>query len=430
MEAPCKIHSPDYPSRFLRLRLHGSSAGPFVPARQRPLYALARGLFPRRFRIVVAASRRPDRLLRHPARGAVAGRRRTGARWRAVSPSPHALLARCERCRSPRFVRRGHARVASRARRGGAGVVFLPGLGVLPVSHGRGAGLPRVPVGSASARGRLSGGLPGGAASDRTGGAGRGAVAGRPASSALAALPAELLIGPREARQRRSDLAQLDGALLPLRDAAAAALDRVVHAPAAGLGPDGLGVLAAGRRARGAVCDLRSSPGAPGGRSRARVAPDSDRFDRQLRLLQPPGAGPVRALFRRCGLPAALAVQAAGPRDSWLAAVGRAACGRRRASRHVRSLSRPGRRRDPPAGSRRLAHAGPRAFPQHERLRALRRDDDRAAGDRDRGQRRRCRMETLRISMEAWRCLETSPLRGAAPAPARLADVVRGPVDL
>ena len=58
------------------------------------------------------------------------------------------------------------------------------------------------------------------------------AFAARSLPPALAALPADVLVGLGQARERRPDVAQPHRAALPLRDAASAAVDGVVRAPA------------------------------------------------------------------------------------------------------------------------------------------------------------------------------------------------------
>ena len=66
---------------------------------------------------------------------------------------------------------------------------------------------------------------------------------------------------------------------------------------------------------------------------------------------------------------------------------------------------------DPGTAHRRLSRDRPAA--EHQRLRTLRRDDDRAAGDRRRGQRRRHGLEALRVPLEAGRPDAPAPVRGA-----------------
>ena len=72
----------------------------------------------------------------------------------------------------------------------------------------------------------------------------------RAVSPRLAALPPDALVGRREAPERRRRLAQPHGPPRPLRDAAAAAVDRVVRAPAPGR---------PSRRSRASFCSSSSS---------------------------------------------------------------------------------------------------------------------------------------------------------------------------
>ena len=129
---------------------------------------------------------------------------------------------------------------------------------------------------------------------------GLAAVAGRALPPALAPLPADVLVGLGQARERRPDLAQPHGAALPLRDAAAAALDRVVPAPAARRGS---------RRSRrsfssSSSSSFRFSIFAP---RRLRLfafratvaAAAAHRRDGQLRVLQPADARARRPARRR-----------------------------------------------------------------------------------------------------------------------------------
>ena len=77
----------------------------------------------------------------------------------------------------------------------------------------------------------------------------------------------------------------------------------------------------------------------------------------------------------------------------------------------------------------RAAGGGPamgRPLAQHERLRAVRGDDDGAAGDHRRGQRGRRRLAAVRVPLEAGRRWTAAAVHHAAHAPAGLADVVRG----
>ena len=68
-----------------------------------------------------------------------------------------------------------------------------------------------------------------------------------------------------------------------------------------------------------------------------------------------------------------------------------------------------------------------RSVPQRQQLRAVSRHDDHVqVGDHHRGERRRQHMARLRVQVQAGRRDAAAGVRGAAPAAARLADVVRG----
>ena len=76
--------------------------------------------------------------------------------------------------------------------------------------------------------------------------------------AALAAVPAHAVVGRGQADERRSDVAESDRAHVPLRDAAAPAVDRVVCASLAGVVPGRVDRVPVRRRGAGAV--PRSSP--------------------------------------------------------------------------------------------------------------------------------------------------------------------------
>ena len=78
------------------------------------------------------------------------------------------------------------------------------------------------------------------------------------------------------------------------------------------------------------------------------------------------------------------------------------------------------------ARARRRGDARARRDPQLQRLRALHGHDDGAARDRRRGQPGRVALAAVRVPIQAGRSDAPAALRRAAPAEARLADVVRG----
>src|SRR5262249_4730093 len=116
-----------------------------------------------------------------------------------------------------------------------------------------------------------------------------GAAAG--ARDALAApvapVSTDVLLGPGQAYKRRPDLARVDGHAIPLRDPAAAAVDRVVHAPAPGLVAKRVGPVYVRCGIGVAVSDLRPTPGAAGDLRGLRGPATAHHRHRQLRLLQP-----------------------------------------------------------------------------------------------------------------------------------------------
>ena len=287
-------------------------------------------------------------------------------------------------------------------------------------------GVPAVPVGLPAARGGPSRDLPRVAASLAIPKRPRG-VPGRPLPAALASLPSHVLVGLGQARERRSHVAQSLRPALPLRNAAAATLDRVVPAPVPALVPDRVGALALLRRARRSLPLLRAAARASLRLPRHGPAAAAHRRDGQLRVFQPAGAGArpappgrpvssaeVAARGRRGGGPAPLLAEP-GPRAADLRrairVVGRV-CG------HARPLARS-------AAAGRCSRTTARRLSQLQPVRPLHGHDDRTAGDPDRGQRRRRRVASIRVSMETGRRRAPAALRRTAPAPPRLADVVR-----
>ena len=228
--------------------------------------------------------------------------------------------------------------------------------------------------------------------------------------------------GWRQARERRPDVAQPDRPALSLRDAAAAALDRVVPAPVSAVVPDGLGALSLLRRARRSVSLLRSAAAAPLRLPRDGAAAAAHRRDGQLRVLQPAR----RSRSRSCSSTTSPCRRAGDARPRPRPA--RRARGRRPSSFRSpcvvlfassvefagtldRALALP---RPVAAAARRLG-----ALSQRQPLRPLRGDDHRAARDPDRGQRRRRRLAAVRVPLEAGRRRAARP-RFVAPHQPRL----------
>ena len=298
---------------------------------------------------------------------------------------------------------------------------------LLSLDRDLGTGLPGISVGLPAARGGVSRHLARLAAQAPVRrGPRRAADRGR--TPAVASLPADVLVGMGQARERRSELAPPLGAALPLRDAAPAALDRLVHAPDAVLVPDGVGGVSLLRRARRAVPLLRAAPPA-----RLRVLDDrgpsgAHRGDGELRVLQPARGDPRGPAPRRSVPSGALVARRRGRRRARASV----AAADPRSGRRLRPLfldhrvRRHARPRLEPAGSRPRRRARGRSSPELQRVWPLHGHDDHEAGDRGRGEPRRNDVASLRVSMEARRSDAPARLRGAAPAPARLADVVRG----
>src|SRR5262249_5524210 len=269
----------------------------------------------RRVSLAQAAARRADR-----TRGDLSGRRfpRSGPRTRRprrILVLPDALLAVSDCAHAARAVRARHARGPPPG--GGAfhDAGVDRGLDQLPLARHRGAGLLVVSVGLAPARDRSARAL---SLSPALGPARlRGAAgASRDLPAALAALSADVLLGGGQADERRSNVALAHRAAIPLRDAAAAALDRAVRASFAGGLPE---VIRAGDVRHGSldpVPHLRTAPRAlrrRGGPGRA-SAPDPRH--RQLRHLQPAGHRPLPDAARRSAAPGAVARRAAERRPA------------------------------------------------------------------------------------------------------------------
>ncbi len=255
----------------------------------------------------------------------------------------------------------------------------------------------------------------------------RGASRHRARTRPLAALPPDVLLRRRQARQRRPDVARPHGSSPPLRDAAASDGDRLVRAPPSRESPERLRRGPVRRRARRAVPDLRAAPASQSRARPARGAPGRDRPDGQLRVLQPARDRALRARVRR--------PDAARPLPRRARARARA---RRRWPRPVLAalavviVAVSGIEAEEalfhrawPQPAVWLAR-GRRAVSNDQQLRPLRRDDDDAPGDRRRGKRRRGDLEALRVPLEAGESRAPARVRRTAPAAPGLADVVRG----
>src|SRR5207249_1984972 len=172
---------------------------------------------------------------RHPSCRPVPRFRPLADRWGALLVLPHPLLAGPQRRLPEHPVRRGSIPVRARDPRRGSRSLSVPALAVLSFVDHRLPGVPGLSVGQPPA----GDGLPcHPRRSPRAALRSRpveGAPAPRPAPRAAAAVPPHLLFGSREARQRRSELAEFHGAAIPLRDAAHSEQPELVHAPASGV---------------------------------------------------------------------------------------------------------------------------------------------------------------------------------------------------
>ena len=281
---------------------------------ERPSYATASGalpsparpLLPRGVRLVLGPGRRPRRRERNPP-----GRRSPSVgpredRRRTLLAASHAVLARPGKRRTARDLCRGR-RGLGRAARGNPAEPRRRGrLALLAVRLRLRTDLPGVPVGPAPARGGPPRRLPR-LAAPRPAPSRRRAAAARAIPPRVAALPPDASLGSGQARQRRSGVAGPVGASLPLLDAAASAVDRVVRALAAGLAAYPVVRRDARGRARRAAALLRARPAAAARRDGDDRAADRDRADRKLRVLQPADRVARGPPARRRRLSAALA---------------------------------------------------------------------------------------------------------------------------
>ena len=162
----------------------------------------------------------------------------------------------------------------------------------LSLAVGR-AGLPRIPVGFAAARGRVPGDPAG-----PLGTSGWAAARDEPWPLVvwlvpLAGLPADVPLGRGQAGQRRPDLVGLAGPRAPLPDAAAAHLDELVCPPA----PAGFHWLSVGFMFYAELIApffiFGPRPFRLAGFVEPGAAPGPDRGDGQLRVLQPPVDRPL-----------------------------------------------------------------------------------------------------------------------------------------
>ena len=164
-----------------------------------------------------------------------------------------------------------------------------------------GDGLSRVsrfPVGHLVVGNRLPGDLPGPFATVAPTILRRAALAAGALVAAVAAVQIDVPVRLRETAQPRSDLAQPDGAHLPLRNSAAADVDRLVCASVAGVGAEGFRRHDVRHRAARPVPDLRAAAAASLGVPGFGRLPGADLPHRQLLLLQPADGRPVPAAAR------------------------------------------------------------------------------------------------------------------------------------
>src|SRR6266542_902353 len=199
-----------------------------LPPVERALPAPARAVLPRGISLAVGAGGRAHRIPRNHARQG-SPRGRAVAAWRGALDGPaDPLLVKRQRRIPPFSLRRGDPCRPPRRRRArsGARAHFL--LDLLSLTLERRPAVPRLPVGPAATRDGLSRDLAGaGPPPARRGGA--RALASGAGAPALAPLSPDVLLGIRQARQRRPQLAKPDGADLSLLDATPAAVDGLVR---------------------------------------------------------------------------------------------------------------------------------------------------------------------------------------------------------
>src|SRR5207245_2136334 len=248
--------------------------------------------------VAVAAAARPDRAAGDSPGAGSAGGGAAPARRGALPPRADTILDRRRAHGAASRLRPGRGLLgAPHPERGAPAEPRLP-LGALPVAGGGGTGIPGLSVGRAAARGGVArdpvrAGTPA-AARCRAAGIGAGAI-----SPVVAAVPPDLPVGHREADERRPHVAQSHGARLPLLDAAAPHLDRLVResAPGRRQEADGGGHLSA--RDRRPVPYLRAPPRAARGLRGRELDADPVLRDWELQLLQCPYDRPLARAGRR-----------------------------------------------------------------------------------------------------------------------------------
>src|SRR5262245_56088067 len=160
-------------------------------------------------------------------------------------------------------------------------------MGVVSFARRSGAGFPELPVGFASARSWLRSAVHR-ALDDQARHQATAAAADRwYLVDAMARVSRDVSIGRRQTQQRRSDVARVDRDGLPLRNATAADMDKLVYAPAsAGVSVD-VGWHDVLLRADHSTLDLRPAPAEVDRVLGNRVPASPDCIDRELRVLQP-----------------------------------------------------------------------------------------------------------------------------------------------
>ena len=190
-----------------------------------------------RVRFALGANRRINWAQRHCSRGGHNGRIETSgggcAHWRQpLLPSANAVLDQFERCFPKRPMRGGSRFGSVRDNWHCAGAVPVFAVGDLSFALLGQRAVPQLSMGWAAVGNRISRDLFRSLAmAAETSDARTTALAAGAVAPALAVVQTDVLLGMRETDERRSDVAQLDGAELSFRNTTVADVDWLVRAP-------------------------------------------------------------------------------------------------------------------------------------------------------------------------------------------------------
>ena len=263
-----------------------------------------------------------------------------------------------------------------------------------------GAGVSLVPVGRAAGGSGLPGYL-------------RGYLGGPRVALPVAAVPADVLQRRGETGEPRHGVAQPNGAPIPLRDPAAADAAGMVLLAVADVVSQSLHSGGVSCRVRRAAALFRAAENPAYRRRDHGGVADSHPGDGQLHVLQHPddragGVAVYRAGAGQAGLGAPGGLDRRGSVD-------------RRGERD----DQPPTAFDPPPSQRGRGGARRGALRHRELVRAFRRNDDHAPGDRGGRLERRRGLAGVRVPLQARRSPPRAAGGRAGPTAARLADVVR-----